>query len=396
MIVKILSKSKTFRAVRYNSNKVEKNTGELLKVSGFSALSGLSELKPQDYINYLSAIAALNKRVIYPQFHAVISAKGKSADKQSLVVLAENWLSGMGYGSQPYLLIFHKDTANNHIHIVSSRVSRNGEKIPDSFENIRAYRVLNQLIGQDQEKLANVAIADAFKYHFSTAAQFSMLLEARGYAVNSIGSDLMLSKFGQQVARINRSEVEANIASKNYSVQRKFQLKMIFEKYRLKSDARISPSKENLPGGANGKIRGYSSPLSDKLSADFGLEFIFHFKDESFPYGYTILDHVNKNVFKGGEIMALNKFVAPEKGLTITPGGAEIDPVSNESQYFPTEGLLLEVSDSVFTSLGNLDFAEDTELIDLSFDLDIADDIDDEQINGRNRRRQRKARTNTR
>lgn len=34
-----------------------------LKVSAFKALSEFSELKPQDYINYLSSLAALNKRI---------------------------------------------------------------------------------------------------------------------------------------------------------------------------------------------------------------------------------------------------------------------------------------------------------------------------------------------
>ena len=107
MIVKILRKSKTFRAVRYNTDKVKKNKGELLKVSGFGALEGLSSIKAQDYINYLCSLAARNRRIVYPQFHAMISAKGRSLGKEELVSLAENWLKGMGYGKQPYLLIFH-------------------------------------------------------------------------------------------------------------------------------------------------------------------------------------------------------------------------------------------------------------------------------------------------
>jgi len=134
MIVKILGKSKTFRAVRYNTNMVEKNKGELLKVSAFGALEVLLEVKPQDYINYLSSMAAWNKRVVYPQFHAMISPKGRSLGREKLVTLAQDWLKGMGYGNQTYLLIFHKDTNNNHIHMLSSRISREGKRFPTGME----------------------------------------------------------------------------------------------------------------------------------------------------------------------------------------------------------------------------------------------------------------------
>src|SRR5690606_29651000 len=121
MIVRILKKSETFKGVRYNTSKVEKNKGELMKVQNFGALQALNLLRPQDYRNYLEAISARNSRIKYPQFHVVISAKGRSHSKEELTITAEQWLKGMGYGEQPYLLIFHKDTSNNHIHIVSTR-----------------------------------------------------------------------------------------------------------------------------------------------------------------------------------------------------------------------------------------------------------------------------------
>jgi hypothetical protein len=52
MIVKILSSSATFNGVSYNTNKVDRNKGELMKVANFGPLQGLSTLRPQDYINY--------------------------------------------------------------------------------------------------------------------------------------------------------------------------------------------------------------------------------------------------------------------------------------------------------------------------------------------------------
>jgi hypothetical protein len=396
MIVKILRKSKTFRAVRYNTNKVEKDKGELLKVSGFGALSGFSELKPQDYINYLASLAALNKRVVYPQFHAMISSRGRAADKESLVLLAEKWLLGMGYGSQPYMLIFHKDTDNNHIHIVSSRVDREGNKISDAFEKIRAYRVLNRLIGQDEKKMASEAVAKALQYQFSTAAQYLMILEAKGYSAKLIGDTYGVSKFGELVAQVDISKIQNGFARMGYSQERKLQLRKIFEKYRALSDAKLLPVSEKHAGGAHGKILRYSSGLSERLSADFGLEFIFHFKDDKSPYGYTILDHAKKNVFKGGEIMALGKFAELVSAQSHQSTAAIESNVFVKPGHFPGENMLLEVSPFPVFEDQYSEFLDYTPIGDFSFGFDIADDIDDEQINGRNRRKKGKARTNTR
>lgn len=201
MIVKILGKSKTFRAVRYNTNMVEKNKGELLKVSAFGALEVLLEVKPQDYINYLSSMAARNKRVVYPQFQAMISPKGRSLGREKLVTLAQDWLKGMGYGNQTYLLIFHKDTNNNHIHMLSSRISRKGKKISDRYGKIRAYRVLNKLIGKDEKISAQKSLSRALQYRFSTPAQFLMILEKQGCI---IAREMVFLKFQSLAGSLER------------------------------------------------------------------------------------------------------------------------------------------------------------------------------------------------
>lgn len=395
MIVKILSKSKTFLAVRYNTNKVEKNKGELVKVSGFGALRGFSEIRPQDYINYLSGLARNNKRVKYPQFHAMISPKGRSLDKAELVTLAESWLKGMGYGDQPYLLIFHKDTQNNHIHMVSSRIDFKGKKISDSFEKIRAYKVLNKLIGMDEKLVAEKALAKALQYNFSTRGQFMMLLEKQGYALKVLDGSMELSKFGEKVGNVSLSRIEENIARFSPHKERKEQLRQIFEKYRPITDSGIHPIRENLSGGGKGKVIGYSSQLSEKLSSAFGLQFVFHFKGDKPPYGYTILDHSAKHVFKGGDIMALNKFMevlqAVEEELTEFS-----EKRIYENEFSPGEGMLLENPSQPVFFPEQRDINDSKSISDFVFDIDISDDIDDEQILGRNRRRQKKARTNTR
>lgn len=310
MIVKILKNVSGFPGVRYNTNKVDKNLGELLKVANFGTLQALTRLKPQDYINYLQMISGLNSNVRKPQFHAVISAKGRSYNKDELCNVAEKWLGQMGYAEQPYLIIYHKDTDNNHIHIVTTRVNKEGDKINSGYEKIRGRKALDHVLGYTV----------GMQYHFSTKAQFYMVLESFGFH----GKDADNLKLDQKIA--------------HYSPDRQ----------------RIAMIRDIL---SQKKVGDGVLPF---LRDEFGLELIFHSAENKSPYGYTIIDHSNKTVFKGSEVMPLRQ-------LMLSP-----DDRANK-------GVTAAQAPPVFVG-----------------PVRIANDIDDEAIHGRNRRRKKKARTNTR
>jgi len=166
-------------------------------------------------------MAARNKRVVYPQFHAMISPKGRSLGREKLVTLAQDWLKGMGYGNQTYLLIFHKDTNNNHIHMLSSRISREGKKISDRYGKIRAYRVLNKLIGKDEKISAQKSLSRALQYRFSTPAQFLMILEKQGYIIARENGIFKISKFGPQLGTIDQSRLTEHMSVDKLSQDRR-------------------------------------------------------------------------------------------------------------------------------------------------------------------------------
>lgn len=408
MIVKILNKSAAFKGVSYNTSKVEKDKGELMKVQNFGALQGLDYLRPQDYINYLEAQSARSARTKFPQFHAVISAKGKSHSKEQLSHIAEQWLKGMGYGEQPYLLIFHKDTKNNHIHMVTTRVGKDGRKITDSYEKIRSYQVLNRVLGMDEKKVALADLENALLYTFSTRAQFMMILEAQGYTLTLSATDYKISKFGKELAQIPITKVDERIADHQKDKERISQLRAIIEKYRLKVNPAIYTVTHDLPGGKTKILIGYSSKLAEMLKAKFGVQIQFHAKDDKPPYGYTILDHAQKAVFKGGEVMSLKEFTDPLQPGAREETGPELSErtkgISQDDLVFDEETLNEYSSENQNPDEPHTINAEhssdqyDTGISDVLPELriDIADDIDDEAIHGRNRRKKRKARTNSR
>jgi Relaxase/Mobilisation nuclease domain len=315
MIVHIFQATKSFGGVSYNTNKIDRNKGELMRVANFGPLQGLGKLRPQDYVNYLEMITGLNKNVKKPQFHAVISAKGKACNQHSLTVIAEAWLKEMGYGKQPYLIVFHKDTDNNHVHLVSTRIDRDGAKISSGFEKRRAIKNLNKVLGFDY----------GFGYKFSTRAQFFLLLEKAGY----LGTDPMEALLQQ---KINNYKADKERAA---------EIKAILQQTK------------------------HAENYVDTLKQQYKIDLIFHASEGKEPYGYTIIDHEHKMVFKGSEVY-------PLKELRQVSGNA------------------MQVDQAELVSDKNISFPAYIQSI------SISDDVDDQQIHGMRRRRQKKARTNTR
>ncbi|MEZ2338402.1 relaxase/mobilization nuclease domain-containing protein [Mucilaginibacter sp. RCC_168] len=331
MIAHILEKpSRVFAGVKYNTNKVDRNKGELMLIANFGILQALSSPRPQDLVNYLLMVSAQNKGIQKnTQFHAVISARGRTYSKQELTKAAVMWLKEMKYGGQPYMVVFHKDTENHHVHIVSSRVGKDGIQIDRDYEQIRAVRNIDKVLGY----------TFAMQYHFSSKAQFYLILENQGF----LGRDY-----------INEKKLLQKISSY------------------VPDKARIAELKELF-------IAQKTSPdFVHHMKTQFQIDLVFHSAEGKRPYGYTVIDHATKRVFKGSEILNLKYLlggdinhepVYKQPSNTLHDYLAE-DAITYYSEYMP-EGVYIR---SVM----------------------ISDDVDDQQIYGMKRRRQKKARTNTR
>ena len=442
MIVKFLytkGPNSSFPAISYNTGKMDKNKGELMKVANLGALNALGQLRPEDYKNYLKMISAVNQSVTKPQLHVAISGEGKKYDKNELTEIAVQWMDRMGYAKQPYLIIYHKDTANNHAHIVSTRVTAGGKKIRDSYEQIRGHQQMNAVMGIDEKHNAEADLKKALSYQFATKAQFLMILESMGYRHREEGGSLLLFKFGRQQADLNVKLIDEQISRYQPDASRKAQLKAWFHKYALVHDTRLYRHHDK-----------YTSAFALFMKDKLGVELMFHASADKPPYGFTVIDHSNKQLFKGGEIITLSELLAipvnaqlartheemtkadlavaeldqdqlnyyaailkavinnyPDiiqglchHGLMVFRNGAELelhDPLNQI--YIPLEDLLAEKEYQAVIEYFSQSDEINAEVYRQQHRFQgivLATDIDDEAINGRNRRRKKQARTNTR
>jgi len=205
MVARISGGNAPGGAVNYNENKVNKGEAERLAVRNFEMISRpVDQLTATLITAQLEERAELNQRISKPTFHASLSlAPGEKPSSAELLAMADQYMQGMGYGRQPYVVYQHRDTDHTHVHIVSVRVDERGKKVPDNHERERS-NTLRQQIEKDfglqaaqrtavkkervelvplqygkgdlKRELSDVVQGVLRGFHFSSMAQYNQLL----------------------------------------------------------------------------------------------------------------------------------------------------------------------------------------------------------------------------
>ena len=147
LVFKIMKPAASFHGVDYNERKQQKGQASLIHIQNFGHLQdGRTYFSREALKKYLAFYSKRNSRVKSPQFHDILSCKEQSFTNHQLKEYAIQLIQKMGYGDSPLLIYAHTDTKNNHIHIVSSRIDSDSRKILDSYEGIKAHKILTDLL----------------------------------------------------------------------------------------------------------------------------------------------------------------------------------------------------------------------------------------------------------
>ena len=327
MVVKILgSSSSSFHGLQYNDKKVEKGNGELMMMKNFPTF--INEASNQQEVrDYFKSISK-NEKVKKPQFHAVISTKFQEHSKEELTKIAEGFMDEMGYGKQPFIAVFHNDTDNNHIHIVSTRVDKlSGKKINDSYEKLKSQKALAQVMEKIYGLNEGEKLNKFLSYKVSSIHQLETLLERNGYKLIKNKQDenaLDILKNGVKQKTIYGNQL---VFDNQKNDNRARQIKAILNKYQelysnkvfKVEDRRIQNSmlpQEKQKEDWKPKIE-FEGELQKKLRDVFGIDIVFHQVNEKSqskeklegrlrPFGYSLIDHKTNRIYKGSEILKMN------------------------------------------------------------------------------------------
>ena len=289
-----------------------------------------------------------NTRSTQWQLHLALSCKGQEKNKEQLVGIAHAMMREYGMGKQPYFIYFHHDTENNHVHILTTRVTAKGRLISDHYDYHRFNAALNRVVKEDQQN----DIGRMFEYSFTTEGQLMNIARGFHYKTGELKEDSGVLSFyhgGVEAIRVRRSDIDARIAelkADKRDIARREEtakrLKAIIIKYRElslkqtpysaddqkmesegKEKERAQTKKElmkrkkvkilpeikkltDAKGKPLSKLEQYQMQwLIDELRGKFGIAVHFQKDKNGIVRGYGIVDHNNKVALNGSEVMKL-------------------------------------------------------------------------------------------
>ena len=161
-------------------------------------------------------------------------------------------------------------------------------------------------MGLNPQNEVKKTIQESLAYSFDTLGQFKAILESCGYESFDDADMISIKKGGVVLDTIHLDEISKHfkVSKKEESEKRRKQLKAIFLKYK-----KITSNKEELD-----RI----------LKKKFGVNLIFIGKKDS-PYGYMVVDHKAKTVYKGGDVLSLKELLTyPQKKQVIDNNNKEV------------------------------------------------------------------------
>jgi len=307
LVFKILKPSSTFHGIDYNERKKTKGKASLLYFNNFMHLQEAAKtINRKDAKEFMDWWCASNRRIRNKQFHAILSCKGKSIDLNRLKDYSLEIMNELGYKDNTILIYGHDDTKHNHVHIITPRIDGNGKKISHHFEKKRANLILNNIIGTDYSKEVKNDIARVFAYHASTLPQYKLLFEQKGYNTKTDEQHLHLYKYGTHQSSISIQTIQEKI--KQPFDNKSKQIAALLYNYKKQYSAKLVADGD---GKYSTKKKDHQSNLTKFMQQRFGLQFIFFTSgSHTEPYGYLLIDHNQKTVYKGSEVMPLQTLLS--------------------------------------------------------------------------------------
>lgn len=332
MVAKIKTGRSLSGAINYNEHKVKLGKAELISAQGY--LKDPVNLTFTDKLQRLTDLTNRNERTLVNTLHVSLNfAVSENLEKDVLQQIADDYMDGLGFGKQPYLVYQHHDAGHPHLHIVTTNIEPDGKRISFHLLANRASEsarkevelTYNLVKAEDQgiqqniinkplemvnygkseikRSITNVVNEVVKAYKFTSIPELNAVLNQYNISADRGSKDSrMYEKNGLVYWVLDAKGNKLGVPIKASSIYGKPTLKVLEDRFRLNEVLR-KPLKEKVKSKIDKVLL---APLSKnafqkKLKED-GIQVIFRQNGEGRLYGITFVDHGSKAVFNGSDL----------------------------------------------------------------------------------------------
>lgn len=334
MVARILTGKSIRGLINYNESKVEMGKAAPILANRFGL--EIEELKLRHKVARFEHLTKLNSRVKTNAVHIMLNfdaSEGLSSEK--LQRIAVDYMNRIGFGEQPYLVYRHRDANHPHIHIVTTNVKADSERIDmhnigrDLSETARKeieleYKLVKAedqgkeqqivsasidrvLYGDAETKssIYNVVTTVLRSYSFTSFAEYNAVLKCFNVTADRGGEESgMFQNRGLVYSILDDHGNRIGIPFKASSFAGKPTLNKVESKFarNLKERKRyVEPLKQRISEALDKNESLTQKDLVKALKKQ-GISLLFRQNSDGRIYGITYVDHNSRCVFNGSEL----------------------------------------------------------------------------------------------
>jgi len=340
----------------YNENKVKSGVAKCLSAENYP--HELPELNEVQKLQMLQKLAALRSKTKLNSIHISLNFdQSEKLSPEQLIKIARKYMEGIGFENQPYLVYEHFDAGHPHVHIVTTNIEANGEridlhhlgihkseptrkKIEKEFNLVKAegrkptdYQLEPAMLqkamyGKTQTRRAIATVLNGIinTYHYASLNELNAVLgQYNVKADRGLEGSRIYKNNGLTYQILTAAGKPVGKPIKASSFPGKPTLKYLEGRYKLneilrrKHRTRIKNAVDMLLI----KNAGLTLENFQELLRKQGIDTLIHKNNDGRIYGLTYIDHTTKCVFKGskvGEDYGINAIIqrcalAPENSI---------------------------------------------------------------------------------
>lgn len=335
MVARINTGKNIARVLNYNEHKVQQGRAEILYASGF--IKDAHRLTFYDKINHFERYTSLNERATTNSLHVSLNFYvSEKLANDTLIQIADTYMQKIGFGAQPYLVYHHHDAGHPHIHIVSTNIKSNGERISmhrmganqsekarkeieNEFHLVKAQKENNEkgekivpvnvtkvVYGKSETKraIANVLTVVLNQYKYSSLPELNAVLQLYNVTADrgEVGSRLYkLNGLFYRALDDKGNKIGTPVKASDFYM--KPTMKFLQQRFEGNEVLR-EPFKNKLQTSIAWVLRKPHKNIDQfiKVLNKENIDVVLRKEKQGIVYGITYVDHRTKTVFNGSDL----------------------------------------------------------------------------------------------